>query len=164
MKKLFDFDQIKKLMKRKDFKFCFDGMHGVSGPYAQKIFGEIFGAKDLMRCNPLDDFGGGHPDPNMTYNKDLVDKMGVNGIKDDSPDFGGACDADADRNMILGKGVFVKPSDSVAVIVANHQYIPCLSGGIFGAVRSMPTSGALDVTCEKLGIDYYVTPTGWKNF
>lgn len=124
---------------------CFDGMHGVAGPYAEKIFGEIFGVKDLMRCNVLPDFGGGHPDPNLTYAAELVGKMGVFNGNARAPQFGAACDGDADRNMILGKGFFVTPSDSVAVIVANYKDIPYLKKGISGAARSMPTSGALDM-------------------
>mmetsp|Transcript_14984 Transcript_14984/g.23196 ORF Transcript_14984/g.23196 Transcript_14984/m.23196 type:complete len:125 (-) Transcript_14984:663-1037(-) len=123
---------------------CFDGMHGVAGPYALKIFGEIFGVKDLLRCEVLPDFGKGHPDPNLTYAKSLVDKMGVFEPKDDAPQFGAACDGDADRNMVLGKGFFVTPSDSVAIIAANHKCIPYFKDGIAGAARSMPTSGALD--------------------
>jgi len=144
MESIFDFGKIKNLFARPDFSMCFDGMHGVSGPYALKIFGEIFGVKDLMRCNVLPDFGGGHPDPNLTYAKDLVEKMGVFNPKDDAPQFGAACDGDADRNMILGKNFFVTPSDSVAIITANHKHIPYFAKGISGAARSMPTSGALD--------------------
>ena len=151
-------------MARKDFKMCFDGMHGVSGPYAQRIFGKIFGVKDLMRCNVLPDFGGCHPDPNLTYAKELVDKMGVFEKVEDAPEFGAACDGDADRNMILGRGFFVTPSDSVAIIVANYKLIPYLSKGISGAARSMPTSGALDMVTKKLNIGNYETPTGWKFF
>lgn len=143
---------------------CFDGMHGVAGPYANNIFGEIFGVKDLMRCNVLPDFGGGHPDPNLTYAAELVSKMGIIHAKPDAPDFGAACDGDADRNMILGKEFFVTPSDSVAIIVANYQCIPYLAKGITGAARSMPTSGALDNVCQKLGLRVYETPTGWKFF
>jgi phosphoglucomutase len=143
---------------------CFDGMHGVAGPYANKIFGEIFGVKDLMRCDVLPDFGGGHPDPNLTYAKDLCDKMGLNGYSASAPEFGAACDGDADRNMILGKSFFVTPSDSVAIIVANYKSIPYLSKGLTGAARSMPTSGALDMVTKKLGINLYETPTGWKFF
>lgn len=164
MKTLFDFDQIKALIARDDFSMCFDGMHGVAGPYASKIFGEIFGVKELMRCNSLPDFGKGHPDPNLTYAPELVKKMGVFEKDDSAPQFGAACDGDADRNMVLGKGFFVTPSDSVAVIVANHKCIPYLSKGIAGAARSMPTSGALDMVTKKLGIDCYETPTGWKFF
>ena len=163
MKSLFDFDSIKNLLARADFKICFDGMHGVAGPYAIKILGEIFGVQELMRCEVLEDFGGGHPDPNLTYAKDLVDKMGVSGGNSDF-DFGAACDGDADRNMILGKKFFVTPSDSVAIIVANYKDIPYLSNGIAGAARSMPTSGALDNVTKSLGIGNFETPTGWKFF
>jgi len=143
----------------------FDGMHGVSGPYATRILGEIFGVQNLMRCNVLPDFGGGHPDPNLTYAHELVEMMGIgHETSDSTPDFGAACDGDADRNMILGKGFFVTPSDSVAVIVANYQSIPFLANGLTGAARSMPTSGALDNVCKKLGLNVYETPTGWKFF
>ena len=142
---------------------CFDGMHGVAGPYATKIFGEIFGVSELLRCNVLPDFGGGHPDPNLTYAKDLVIKMGL-GAEESAYDFGAACDGDADRNMILGKSFFVTPSDSVAIIVANYKCIPYLSKGIAGAARSMPTSGALDNVTKALGIEKFETPTGWKFF
>lgn len=164
MQSLFNFDQIKALINRPDFSMCFDGMHGVAGPYANKIFGDIFGVKDLMRCEVLPDFGKGHPDPNLTYAADLVAKMGVTEKKDDAPQFGAACDGDADRNMILGKGFFVTPSDSVAVIVANYKDIPYLAKGIAGAARSMPTSGALDKVTAKLGLKNFETPTGWKFF
>jgi len=165
MKTLFNFDAIKALIEREDFTMCFDGMHGVSGPYAQKIFGEIFGVKDLMRCNVLPDFGGAHPDPNLTYAHELVEKMGIGESHvNNPPDFGAACDGDADRNMILGKNFFVTPSDSVAIIVANHKCIPYLSKGIAGAARSMPTSGAVDNVTRQLGIGNYEVPTGWKFF
>ena len=164
MESIFDFGKIKNLFARPDFSMCFDGMHGVSGPYALKIFEEIFGVKDLMRCNVLPDFGGGHPDPNLTYAKDLVEKMGVFNPKDDAPQFGAACDGDADRNMILGKNFFVTPSDSVAIITANHKHIPYFAKGISGAARSMPTSGALDQVNQKLGLNHFETPTGWKFF
>jgi phosphoglucomutase len=117
-----------------------------------------------MRCEVLPDFGGGHPDPNLTYAADLVKKMGVFEKNESAPQFGAACDGDADRNMILGKGFFVTPSDSVAIIVANHKDIPYLAGGIAGAARSMPTSGALDLVTAKLNIGNYETPTGWKFF
>lgn len=164
MKTLFDFDQIKALIARPDFSMCFDGMHGVAGPYATKIFSEIFGVKELMRCDVLPDFGKGHPDPNLTYAPELVKKMGVFEKDENAPQFGAACDGDADRNMVLGKGFFVTPSDSVAVIVANYKCIPYLAKGIAGAARSMPTSGALDMVTKKLGIECYETPTGWKFF
>ena len=146
MKSLFDFDQIKALLARNDFSMRFDGMHGVAGPYANRIFaGELAVPEaQLMRCDVLPDFGGGHPDPNLTYAADLVKSMGIFEAKEDAADFAAACDGDADRNMILGKNFFVTPSDSVAIIVAQHARIPYLSGGISGAARSMPTSAALD--------------------
>jgi len=164
MEQLFDFDEIENLLKRKDFTMCFDGMHGVAGPYAKRIFSDLFGVKDLMRCNVLPDFGKSHPDPNLTYAKELVAKMGIFKPNPKAPDFGAACDGDADRNMILGKGFFVTPSDSVAIIVANYKDIPYLSQGIVGAARSMPTSGALDRVTASMGIANYETPTGWKFF
>lgn len=144
----------------------FDGMHGASGPYAKRIFGEILGVMDenLLRCDVLPDFGKGHPDPNLTYAPDLVKRMGVFENLANAPDFGAACDGDADRNMILGKNFFVTPSDSIAIIAANYKSIPYLSKGITGAARSMPTSGALDLVMEKLGLNFYETPTGWKFF
>ena len=128
---------------------CIDGMHGVSGPYASRIFNQELGVaqENLMRCNVLPDFGGGHPDPNLTYAADLVEKMGIFAPKPDAPDFAAACDGDADRNMILGKNFFVTPSDSVAIIVAHSARIPYLSG-MTGAARSMPTSAALDNVCR----------------
>lgn len=144
----------------------FDGMHGVSGPYAMRIFREILGVPDesLLRCNVLHDFGGGHPDPNLTYAADLVKRMGVFDHIEDAPDFGAACDGDADRNMILGKNFFVTPSDSIAILAANYKCIPFLKNGITGAARSMPTSAALDSVMKKLGLPCYETPTGWKFF
>ena len=166
MKSLFDFDQIKALLGRSDFTLCFDGMHGVASPYATAVFEQELGvsAEQLMRCEPLPDFGKGHPDPNLTYAPDLVAKMGIFENKDDAPTFGAACDGDADRNMILGKNFFVTPSDSVAIIVAQAKRIPYLKDGISGAARSMPTSRALDNVCKKMGLDCYETPTGWKFF
>lgn len=166
LKTLFDFDELKRFVSRPDFNMVFDGMHGVSGPYATLLFHEVLGVpqENLFRCNVLPDFGHGHPDPNLTYAADLVEKMGIFNHKDNAPDFGAACDGDADRNMILGKNFFVTPSDSVAVLTANYKSIPFLRGGISGAARSMPTSGALDRVTEKLGIPVYETPTGWKFF
>lgn len=157
---------MKAFVARSDFNLLFDGMHGASGPYAKKIFGEILGVSDshLLRCNTLPDFGHGHPDPNLTYAADLVKRMGVFEHKADAPDFGAACDGDADRNMILGKNFFVTPSDSIAIITANYKSIPFLKEGIKGASRSMPTSGALDRVTEKLNIPFYEVPTGWKFF
>jgi phosphoglucomutase len=115
----------------------------------------------LMNCEPLEDFGGGHPDPNLTYAEDLV-KLLFAGEK--SPDFGAASDGDGDRNMILGKNFFVTPSDSLAVLAANATLIPAYKNGIAGVARSMPTSGAADRVAAKLNIPCYETPTGWKFF
>lgn len=166
MKSLFNFEQIRALLQRSDFSIRIDGMHGVAGPYAHKIFVEELGTdvNQLMRCDVLPDFGGGHPDPNLTYAADLVSQMGIFEPKPDAPDFAAACDGDADRNMVLGKNFFVTPSDSVAIIVAQASRIPYLSGGITGAARSMPTSAALDNVCKQLGIPCFETPTGWKFF
>ena len=166
MASLFDFEMIKALVKRPDFKICFDGMHGVSGPYALAVLRDQLGVEDaaFMRCNVLEDFGGSHPDPNLTYAPELVAKLGITDKNASAPDFGAACDGDADRNMILGRHFFVTPSDSVAIIAANHKCIPYLSKGITGAARSMPTSAALDRVLQKMGLAKYETPTGWKFF
>jgi phosphoglucomutase len=166
MRSLFDFNLLKSLIARPDFEMTFDGMHGASGPYAKRIFSDILGVPEesLMRCDVLPDFGKGHPDPNLTYAHDLVEKMGVFEHKDNAPDFGAACDGDADRNMILGKNFFVTPSDSIAIIAANYKSIHFLKDGITGAARSMPTSGALDIVMNKMGLKCYEVPTGWKFF
>lgn len=166
MRELFDFEVLKAFLSRSDFNMLLDGMHGAVGPYAKRILCEILGvpADNLLRCDVLPDFGGCHPDPNLTYAHELVKRLGVFEPKADAPDFGAACDGDADRNMILGKNFFVTPSDSIAILVANHSAIPFLRGGISGTSRSMPTSGALDRVAEKLGIAFYEVPTGWKFF
>ena len=162
MASLFDFHAIKALFAS-GFKMKFDAMHAVTGPYAKEIFINRLGAsKDsLMNCDPSEDFGGGHPDPNLTYAEDLVKALYAG---DDSPDFGAASDGDGDRNMILGKGFFVTPSDSLALIAANAKLAPGYVKGIAGVARSMPTSGAVDRVAEELGIPCYETPTGWKFF
>jgi phosphoglucomutase len=113
-----------------------------------------------MNCEVSEDFGGGHPDPNLTYAHDLVDIV----YGEQAPDFGAASDGDGDRNMILGKAFFVTPSDSLAIIAANAHLIPAYQKGIAGVARSMPTSGAVDRVAEKMHIDCYETPTGWKFF
>ncbi|CAK62173.1 unnamed protein product (macronuclear) [Paramecium tetraurelia] len=166
MQKLFDFDLLKGLFSNKDFSFRFDGMHGVAGPYAKHIFGTLLGCskESLLNCDPSEDFGGGHPDPNLTYAHDLVELLDIHKKKDVGtvPQFGAACDGDADRNMILGRQFFVTPSDSLAVIAANANLI--FKNGLLGAARSMPTSGALDKVAAKNGIKLFETPTGWKFF
>lgn len=163
MENVFDFPLIRSLLSRSDFRFVFDAMHAVTGAYAKPIFVEKLGAKpdSILNGVPLEDFGHGHPDPNLTYARDLVAIMyGENG-----PDFGAASDGDGDRNMILGKGFFVTPSDSVAIIAANAQEaIPYFKSGPKGLARSMPTSGALDRVAEKFKLPFFEVPTGWKFF
>lgn len=169
MKSIFDFEAIKKLLSCPKFSFCFDGLHGVAGAYANRMFVEELGAKEssLLNCTPKEDFGGGHPDPNLTYAKELVQRMGLgkSDTEGEPPEFGAAADGDADRNMVLGKRFFVTPSDSVAIIAANAVgAIPYFSGGLKGVARSMPTSAALDVVAEHLKLKFFEVPTGWKFF
>jgi phosphoglucomutase len=162
MQSLFDFSAIKGLLNS-GFKMKFDAMHAVTGPYAQEIFVNRLGASadSLMNCVPSEDFGGGHPDPNLTYAEDLVRIMFAG---EGAPDFGAASDGDGDRNMILGKNFFVTPSDSLAVLAANATLVPAYAKGIAGVARSMPTSGAVDRVAAKLNIPCFETPTGWKFF
>ena len=162
MQEIFDFSAIKTLLAS-GFAMQFDAMYAVTGPYAKEIFINRLGApaSSLMNCEPSEDFGGGHPDPNLTYAEDLVKIMFAG---ENSPDFGAASDGDGDRNMILGKNFFVTPSDSLAVLAANATLIPAYKNGIAGVARSMPTSGAADRVAAKLNIPSYETPTGWKFF
>lgn len=163
LKEVFDFAAIRALLQRPDFRFVFDAMHAVTGAYAGPLFVDELGApaSSVMNAVPLPDFGGGHPDPNLTYAKELVDIMYGNG----APSFGAASDGDGDRNMILGDHFFVTPSDSVAIIAANATAaIPYFKSGLKGVARSMPTSGALDRVAEAQGLSFYETPTGWKFF
>ncbi|KAF9387422.1 Phosphoglucomutase-2 [Mortierella sp. AD011] len=163
LKDIFDFDLIKKFLHNNpDFTVLFDGMHGVTGPYGQQIFVNELGLpqKSVMNCAPKPDFGGGHPDPNLTYAHDLVERVEKEGIS-----FGAASDGDGDRNMIIGKGAFVTPSDSVAIIAAQADSIPYFKRtGVKGLARSMPTSTALDLVAKKKGYEYFEVPTGWKFF
>ena len=161
MESLFDFSAIKDLLAS-GFRMKFDAMHAVTGPYAEEIFIKRLGApsNSLMNCKPLPDFGGGHPDPNLTYAHELVEIL----YGDNAPDFGAASDGDGDRNMILGKGFFVTPSDSLALIAANARMVKGYAKGIAGVARSMPTSGAVDMVAKSLDIPCYETPTGWKFF
>ncbi len=162
MESLFDFSAIRALLKS-GFSMQFDAMHAVTGPYAQELFVRRLGAPQasLMNCQPMEDFNGGHPDPNLTYAEDLVKIMYAGA---DAPDFGAASDGDGDRNMILGKNFFVTPSDSLAVLAANATLVPAYAAGIAGVARSMPTSGAVDRVAAKLAIPCFETPTGWKFF
>lgn len=161
MQQLFDFDAIRALFAG-GFRIHFDAMHAVTGPYARRILQEILGAPagSVVNDQPLPDFGGGHPDPNPIWAADLMARM----FAPDAPDFGAASDGDGDRNMIVGRGVYVTPSDSLAVLAANATHAPAYAGGLAGVARSMPTSRAADLVAEKLGIGIYETPTGWKFF
>jgi phosphoglucomutase len=159
---LFDFDQIHALITSGNFRMCFDAMHAVTGPYGHDIFEKRLGSPvgTVRSGKILEDFGGHHPDPNLTYAHELVEIL----FGKDAPDFGAASDGDGDRNMILGRNFFVTPSDSIALMTANHRLIPAYSKGIAGVARSMPTSRATDRVAAKLGINCYETPTGWKFF
>ena len=161
MKTLFDFDAIRALFAS-GFRMRFDAMHAVTGPYAHAIFeGELkSGAGTVVNGTPLTDFGGRHPDPNPTYAKDLFDLM----MSPGAPDFGAASDGDGDRNMVVGRGMYVTPSDSLAILSANARLAPGYAKGLAGVARSMPTSAAVDRVAAKLGIRAYETPTGWKFF
>ncbi|PPC96137.1 alpha-D-glucose phosphate-specific phosphoglucomutase [Methylotenera mobilis] len=162
MQSLFDFKAIKQLLAS-GFEMKFDAMHAVTGPYAKEIFVNRLNApiESLMNCEPSEDFGGGHPDPNLTYAEDLVNIMFAG---EDALDFGAASDGDGDRNMILGQNFFVTPSDSLAVLAANATLVPAYATGIAGVARSMPTSGAVDRVAAKFNVPCFETPTGWKFF
>ena len=162
MESIFDFPAIRALIASERFRLRFDAMHAVTGPYAVDILQHRLGAAAGTVINrvPLPDFGGGHPDPNLTYAHDLVEEL----FGPDAPDFGAASDGDGDRNMILGARFFVTPSDSLAIMAANATLIPGYAGGIAGIARSMPTSGAADRVAQAFGIPCYETPTGWKFF
>ena len=161
MQTLFDFDKIRALFAG-GFTMCFDAMHAVTGPYAHAILEDTLGAAKGTVVNgiPSPDFGKGHPDPNPIWAKTLMDKM----YGADAPDFGAASDGDGDRNMIVGRGAYVTPSDSLALLCAKAHLAPGYKGGLAGVARSMPTSRAVDRVAESLGIGCYETPTGWKFF
>lgn len=161
MEELFDFGAIRNLISL-GFRIAFDAMSAVTGPYAKEIFENRLGAPSgsVRNFMPLPDFGGHHPDPNLVHAKELYDEM----MGEDAPDFGAASDGDGDRNLIIGRGIFVTPSDSLAILAANANLAPGYSGGLAGIARSMPTSGAADRVAEKRGIGIYETPTGWKFF
>jgi phosphoglucomutase len=161
METLFDFDAIRDLFKA-GFSMRFDAMHAVTGPYAKDILEGALGAAagTVMNGEPKPDFGGGHPDPNPVWAKPLMDLM----MGNDAPDFGAASDGDGDRNMVVGRGCYVTPSDSLAMLAANAHLAPGYAKGLAGVARSMPTSAASDRVAEALGIGSYETPTGWKFF
>jgi phosphoglucomutase len=161
MEEIFDFTAIRSLFAG-GFRMVFDGMHAITGPYAREILENRLGAGagTVINGEPLPDFGGGHPDPNLAYAEELVALMeGPN-----PPDLGAASDGDGDRNMILGPGCFVTPSDSLAILAANASLVPGYRKGLKGIARSMPTSAAADRVAEQLGIPCFETPTGWKFF
>ncbi len=161
MEQLFDFDAIRSHIAA-GFRISFDAMSAVTGPYAKEILENRLGAPEgsVMNFEPKEDFGGHHPDPNLVHAKELYDAV----MGDGGPDFGAASDGDGDRNMVVGHGVFITPSDSLAILAANAHLAPAYKGGLAGIARSMPTSQAADRVAEKLGIDCYETPTGWKFF
>ncbi|HEY8215470.1 MAG TPA: alpha-D-glucose phosphate-specific phosphoglucomutase [Methylocystis sp.] len=161
MQTLFDFDRIRDAF-RAGFTVRFDAMSAVTGPYARVLLEEELGARpgSVINATPLPDFGGHHPDPNLVHARHLYDLA----MSDNSPDLCAASDGDGDRNLIIGRGRFVTPSDSLAILAANATIAPGYRRGVAGIARSMPTSGAADRVAEKLGVPLYETPTGWKYF
>jgi len=161
MQRLFDFEAIRDYLAS-GIRIAFDAMHAVTGPYAHAIFQGSLGAPEgsVLNGQPLPDFGGGHPDPNLVHARSLVELL----FREDGPDFGAASDGDGDRNLILGRQFYVTPSDSLAVLAANAHLVPGYREGLAGIARSMPTSQAADRVAAKLGIPCYETPTGWKFF
>jgi len=162
MEQLFDFEAMRALLTSATFSMRFDAMNAVTGPYALEILEKRLGAAagTVLRGEPLADFGGAHPDPNLVHAKQLVASM--SGA--DAPDFGAASDGDGDRNMILGREFYVTPSDSLALLAADASLVPGYAQGLAGVARSMPTSQAIDRVAAALGIECYETPTGWKFF
>jgi phosphoglucomutase len=161
MQKIVDFDKIRTLFSG-GFRMCFDAMHAVTGPYAHTILEDMLGAPKGTVINgiPSENFGKGHPDPNPIWAKQLMDIM----HSTDAPDFGAASDGDGDRNMIVGKNLYVTPSDSLALLTAKAHLAPAYKAGLSGVARSMPTSRAVDRVADAMGIKCYETPTGWKFF
>ena len=161
MKSLFDFSALRSMFAA-GFRIRMDSMSAVTGPYAVEILENQLGAPKgtVVNAIPLPDFGGMHPDPNPTWAKALMDEM----FSDSAPDFGAASDGDGDRNMVVGRGIYVSPSDSLAVLAANAHLAPGYKAGLKGVARSMPTSAAADRVADALGIGKYETPTGWKFF
>ncbi len=161
MQNIFDFNAIKQMFA-KGFTMRFDAMNAVTGPYAIEIFENILGAPkgSVVNATPKPDFGGLHPDPNLVYAKELVDFM----FSDKAADFGAANDGDGDRNMILGKGFFVTPNDSLAILTDNYKLIPHYKSGIYGVAKSAATSTAVARVAKEHNIGYYEVPTGWKYF
>lgn len=161
MEELFDFEAIRRAIAS-GFRFRFDAMHAVTGPYAHEIFEWRLGfpAGTVVKGQPLPDFGHEHPDPNLVHAKELYNLL----MSDDGPDFGAASDGDGDRNLVIGKGIFITPSDSLAILAANAHLAKGYHAGIAGVARSMPTSAAVDRVAAKYRFPLYETPTGWKFF
>jgi phosphoglucomutase len=161
METLFDFNALRAMFKA-GFRMRMDSMCAITGPYAVEIFERRLGAPagTVTHATPLPDFGGMHPDPNPTWAHELMAEM----MGDGAPDFGAASDGDGDRNMVLGAGIYVSPSDSLAVLAANTHLVPGYKKGLKGVARSMPTSAAVDRVAAEMGLDCYETPTGWKFF
>jgi len=161
METLFDFNALRALFKG-GFRMRFDAMNAVTGPYAREILENRLGAAKgtVVHATPLPDFGGMHPDPNPVWAHELMEEM----FGGNAPDFGAASDGDGDRNMVVGRGIYVSPSDSLAVLAANAHLAPGYKAGLKGIARSMPTSAAADRVAERLGVAAYETPTGWKFF
>ena len=161
MESLFDFNALRAMFKA-GFRMRFDAMNAVTGPYATEILERRLGAAPgtVVHGVPLPDFGGMHPDPNPVWAHELMAEM----FGPAAPDFGAASDGDGDRNMVVGRGIYVSPSDSLAVLAANAHLAPGYRAGLKGIARSMPTSAAADRVAEKLGIAHFETPTGWKFF
>jgi len=161
MESLFDFSAIRAMFAG-GFRMRFDAMHAITGPYATEILERRLGAATgtVINGTPLPDFGGGHPDPNLTYAHELVDEL----FGAAAPDFGAASDGDGDRNMVLGQRFFVTPSDSLAILAANATLAPGYAAGIAGVARSMPTSAAVDRVATAMNLPCFETPTGWKFF
>jgi phosphoglucomutase len=162
MQSIFDFSLLKQSISSGYITLLFDAMHAITGPYAKRIFVDLLGASpdSIINALPLEDFGGGHPDPNLAHAHELAETM----FSDSAPTFGAASDGDGDRNMITGRQIFVTPSDSLAIMAANAHLIPAYAKGLAGVARSMPTSQAVDRVAEKYNIPCFETPTGWKFF
>ncbi len=162
MQSIFDFNLLKQSISSGYITLLFDAMSAITGPYAKRIFIDMLGAspESVINAEPLEDFGGHHPDPNLAHAHELAERM----FSSDAPTFGAASDGDGDRNMITGSQIFVTPSDSLAIMAANAHLIPAYTKGLSGVARSMPTSQALDRVAASYKIPCYETPTGWKFF
>ncbi len=162
MQSIFDFGLLKQSISSNYITLLFDAMHAITGPYAKRILVDILGATpdSVINAEPLEDFGGGHPDPNLAHAHELAERM----FSASAPTFGAASDGDGDRNMITGSNIFVTPSDSLAIMAANAHLIPAYAKGLSGVARSMPTSQAVDRVAAAYKIPCYETPTGWKFF